>query len=79
VFLFSKEFTFLILIAFLLAGPTAWYFMNIWLEEFAYRVEIGPGVFLVAILVSGLIAGITVGYKSLQAARANPIRSLRTE
>ncbi|HOY95536.1 MAG TPA: ABC transporter permease [Catalimonadaceae bacterium] len=79
VYLFSKEFTFLILIAFLLAGPTAWYFMNIWLEEFAYRVEIGPGVFLIAILVSGLIAGITVGYKSLQAARANPIKSLRTE
>jgi putative ABC transport system permease protein len=79
VFLFSKEFTWLIAVAFVIAAPLAWYFMNSWLDNFAYRVHIGWTVFLIAILASMLVAWISVGYKALRAAVANPIKSLRTE
>lgn len=79
VYLFSKEFAWLILIAFCLAGPMAWYFMNRWLEAFAYKIQMGPLIFLTALLCSGLLAVCTVGYKSMLAARANPVKSLRTE
>lgn len=78
-YLFSKEFTVLIAIAFVLAAPAAWYLMHSWLKDFAYRIEIGAGVFAIAIAVSVIIAWITVGYKSLRAALANPVKSLRTE
>ena len=78
-YLFSKEFTLLILIAFVLAAPLAWYMMNNWLGNFAYRVSMGAGVFVGAVLLSVLIAWITVGYKSYKAAVANPVKSLRAE
>lgn len=78
-YLFSKEFTILITIAFVLAAPAAWYLMHTWLKDFAYRINIGAGVFVIAIVASVLIAWITVGYKSLRAALANPVKSLRTE
>lgn len=78
-YLFSKEFTILIIIAFVLAAPAAWYLMHTWLNDFAYRINIGVGVFVVAIVSSVLIAWITVGYKSLSAALANPVKSLRSE
>lgn len=77
--LFSKEFTVLVAVAFVLAAPVGWFTMNSWLEDFAYKVTIGPGVFLLAIVFSALIAWITVGYKAFQAAVANPVKSLRTE
>lgn len=79
VYLFSKEFTLLIFIAFMVAAPIAWYMMSHWLQNFAYRIELSIGVFILAILLSVLIALITVGYKSLRAAIANPVKSLRTE
>ncbi|MCD6065742.1 MAG: FtsX-like permease family protein [Bacteroidetes bacterium] len=79
VFLFSKEFTLLILIAFVIAAPLAWYFMNSWLENFAFRIHIGFGVFAIAILSSIIIAWLSVGYKAIRAAFANPVKSLRTE
>ncbi|MES2849631.1 MAG: ABC transporter permease [Bacteroidota bacterium] len=78
-YLFSKEFTILITIAFVIAAPAAWYLMNNWLKDFAYKINIGIGVFLVAIVSSILIAWITVGYKAMRAATANPVKSLRTE
>ena len=78
-YLFSKEFTILITIAFVLAAPAAWYLMHTWLKDFAYRINIGIGFFAVAITVSIVIAWITVGYKALKAAVANPVKSLRTE
>ncbi|MBP7555435.1 MAG: ABC transporter permease [Chitinophagaceae bacterium] len=78
-YLFSKEFTLLILIAFLLAAPLAWYMMNNWLGNFAYRVSMGAGVFVGAVLLSVFIAWVTVGYKSYKAATANPVKSLRAE
>lgn len=78
-YLFSKEFTILITIAFVIAAPAAWYLMHTWLKDFAYKIEIGVGVFLVAIVASILIAWMTVGYKAFKAAVANPVKSLRTE
>ena len=79
IYLFSKEFTILIIIAFAVAAPVAYYMMSKWLDNFAFRIDIGVFVFLVAIVASIAIAWITVGYKSMKAAIANPIKSLRTE
>jgi putative ABC transport system permease protein len=79
VYLFSKEFTILIIVAFFVAAPLAWYMMNNWLSNFVYRIHINAGVFLCAVLISTIIAWITVGYKSIRAAMANPVKSLRTE
>jgi putative ABC transport system permease protein len=79
VYLFSKEFTILITVAFVLAAPAAWWLMNNWLKDFAYKIEIGAGVFVIAIAASLVVAWLTVGYKALRAATANPVKSLRTE
>jgi len=57
----------------------AWYFMNEWLQNFIYRIHMGVGVFLLAISLSLFIAWITVGYRAIKAALANPVKSLRTE
>lgn len=79
VYLFSKEFTVLIIIAFAISAPLGWYFMNKWLENFIYKINIGPGTFILAIVASVVIAWITVGYKAIMAALANPVKSLRSE
>jgi putative ABC transport system permease protein len=79
VFLLSKDFTRLILVAFLLAVPISWYVMNNWLSGFAYRVSLDAGVFLLAGFLSVAIAWITVSYQSIKAAIANPVNSLRSE
>jgi len=79
VVMFSKEFTMLISIAFVIAIPVAWYLMNGWLQNFVYRIHMGVGVFLLAIAASLLIAWITVGYRAVKTALTNPVKSLRTE
>ena len=79
VYLFSKEFTILVSIAFLIATPAAWLLMRNWLQDFVFRINIGIGVFVVAIVISLGIAWITVGYKAMRAALASPIKSLKTE
>jgi putative ABC transport system permease protein len=79
IYLFSKEFTILIIIGFLVAVPVAWYMMNSWLQNFVYRIKITPGIFLLAVLISIGIAWMAVGFKSIKAALANPIKSLRTD
>ena len=79
VLLFSREFTLLIAIAFLVAVPVGWYIMNGWLQNFVYRIDMGLGVFVLAIVASLTIAWITVGYRAVRAALANPVKSLRTE
>ncbi len=79
VYLFSKEFTLLILVAFAISAPIGWYFMNKWLQDFTYRIPLGPGIFLLAIIASVAIAWVTVGYKAIMAALANPVKSLRSE
>jgi ABC-type antimicrobial peptide transport system permease subunit len=79
VFIFSKEFARLIGIGFLLAAPAAWYIMNEWLKTFAYRISLNAWIFIAGIGITLLIALATVGYKSLKAALANPVKSLRYE
>lgn len=79
VYLFSKEFTILIIIAFVISVPVAYYMMSNWLTNFAFRIDIGVSVFIIAVISSIIIAWITVGYKSVKAALANPVKSLRTE
>ncbi|GAA3974973.1 ABC transporter permease [Mucilaginibacter dorajii] len=79
VYLFSKEFIALIALAFALGAPAAWYLMNGWLQTFAYRISPGVWVFVAAIAISLLIGWLTVGYKALKAALANPVKSLRSE
>jgi len=79
VLLFSKEFAVLIAFAFLIAAPVAYYIMNNWLQNFAYQVHIGAGIFLIAIVSSFIIAGCTIAYQAFKAAIANPVKSLRTE
>jgi len=77
--LLSKNFMKLVLIAAVIASPVAWYFMNEWLQDFAYRVDIGWWVFALAGSVALLIALITVSFRAVKAALANPVKSLRTE
>jgi hypothetical protein len=77
--MFSKEFCLLLLIAFSVSAPLAWWVMNNYLHDFAYKITIGPGIFLAAILSSFAIAFITVGYRTVVAAIANPVKSLRSE
>ncbi|MBV9987287.1 MAG: ABC transporter permease [Chitinophagaceae bacterium] len=79
VFLLSKEFTLLILIAFVIATPIAWYFMHQWLENYTFRIPLGISIFAMTIGASIVIAWLTVGYRALKAALANPVNSLRTE
>jgi putative ABC transport system permease protein len=79
VYLFSKEFTILIGIAFLVAVPVGYYFMQEWLSGFYYHTTIGMGIFALAIVVSLIIAWITVGYKAIKAALVNPVKSLKME
>jgi hypothetical protein len=78
-FLFGREFIWLILLAFVVAAPLAWLAMHSWLTNFAYRIDIGWGTFVIGAGVSFLIAGLTISYKTIAAAFANPVRSLRTE
>jgi ABC-type antimicrobial peptide transport system permease subunit len=79
VYLFSKEFTILIGIAFLIAAPVGYYLMNKWLSGFYYHTNLGWEIFLIAMIISVIIAWMTVGYKAIKAAIANPVKSLRTE
>jgi len=79
VYLFSKEFTLLIIIAFAISAPVGYYFMHKWLQGYIYRITIGPGIFITAILASVFIAWLTVGYKATRAALANPVESLKSE
>jgi putative ABC transport system permease protein len=77
--LLSKDFVKLVLIAFVIATPLSWFFMNKWLEDFAYRIDIGWWVFVIAGVIALLIALLTVSFQAIRAAIANPVKSLRTE
>jgi putative ABC transport system permease protein len=79
IFLFFKEFAILIGIANLVAFPIAYYTMNEWLENFAYRVGIGGSVFGLAVFISIAIALLTISLQTIKAAVANPVKSLRSE
>ncbi len=77
--LFGKEFARLIAVAFVLAAPLAWYVMDGWLQDFEYKITLGPGIFLIAIVATVLVAALTVSFQSVKAALMNPVTSLRSE
>jgi predicted permease len=79
VYLFSKEFVWLIAIAFAIAVPLAWYFMHQWLQNFAYRIELSWWLFCIGGFASIIIALISVSFQAIKAAIANPVKSLRSE
>ncbi|MDR9418685.1 ABC transporter permease [Gracilimonas sp.] len=79
VLLVNKEFTKLVAIAFVIAAPIAWYGMNTWLQDFAYRIELGIGIFLLSGLTVLAVAWLTVSYQSIKATLINPVDSLRSE
>jgi putative ABC transport system permease protein len=79
VLLLSREFTVLIMIAFLISCPIAWYLMQQWLQQYSFRIDFGIGFFALTIVLSLLIAWATVGYSAIRAALANPVKSLRSE
>ena len=75
----SKGFLKLVGIAAIIAFPVAWWTMHRWLNDFAYRVDIGWWVFVAAGISALLIALLTISFQSIKAAVANPVESLRTE
>jgi putative ABC transport system permease protein len=79
VMMLSKDFLKLVLIAFVLACPVAWYAMSRWLQDFAYRINLDWWVFAMAGILALLIALLTVSFQSIKAALANPVKSLRNE
>ncbi len=79
VYLLSKEFIILVIIASMLALPAGWWIMNKWLSEFAYKIEIGWSTFAISVLSSVVIAWLALSFQTIKAGRANPVDSLRTE
>jgi putative ABC transport system permease protein len=77
--LLSKDFLMLVIIALILAVPVAWYVMNEWLKDFAYRINIQWWIFLVAAIIAIIIAFVTISTQAIKAAVSNPVKSLRTE
>ena len=79
VMLLSRDFIKLVLIANVIAFPVAWWIMNNWLEDFAFRISIGWWIFISAGALAIVIAFITIGFQAVRAGIANPVKSLRTE
>ncbi|TVZ58348.1 putative ABC transport system permease protein [Flavobacteriaceae bacterium MAR_2010_105] len=77
--LLSKDFLKLVIIALFIAAPLAFYFMNKWLQDFAYRISIGWWVFILSGVLAITIAFITIGFQAVKAGISNPVNSLRTE
>jgi putative ABC transport system permease protein len=75
----SKDIVKLVLLAAIIATPIAWFAMNNWLQNFAYRTNISWWLFLIAVITALMIALITISFQSIKAAIANPVKSLRTE
>ncbi|MCE7065616.1 ABC transporter permease [Dyadobacter sp. CY326] len=79
VFVLSKDFVKLVLIAIVIATPLAWFLMQKWLDNYAYRIEINPMIFVLVGLAAVLVAVATVSFQSIKAALMNPVKSLRSE
>ncbi len=77
--LLSKDFIKLVIIAFVIASPFAWWIMHNWLQDFAYRINISWWIFFAAGLLAIVIALATISFQAIKAAIANPVKSLRTE
>jgi putative ABC transport system permease protein len=77
--LLSKDFLKPVLTAIIIASPIAWFIMNKWLQDFAYRIHISGWIFVLAAFIAICIALITVSFRAIKAAVANPVISLRSE
>ena len=77
--LFTYDFVKLIFLSLIIASPIAWWLMNKWLMDYAYRVKISWWIFVVAGVAAIMVAVVTIGFQAVKAARANPVKSLRTE
>ncbi|MEX0662266.1 MAG: FtsX-like permease family protein [Balneolaceae bacterium] len=79
ILLLSRDFAKLILISITIASPLAWFSLNKWLQNFAYRTELGIDIFLIAGGFALLVALLTVSWQSIKVALMNPVESLRSE
>ncbi len=77
--LLSKEFLKLVLIAFVIAAPLAYFGMDKWLSDFAYRTDLSANTFIISGILAIVVAWLTMSYQTMRAARSNPVRSLRSE
>jgi len=77
--LLSRDFVKLVIIAFVIASPVAWWGMHKWLQDFVYRIDISGWVFLVAGVLVVVIALATISFQAMRAAMANPVKRLRSE
>ena len=77
--LLSREFMKLVLVAAVIAFPLAWYAMRIWLQDFAYRIDIPVWVFFAAGIMAALVAFFTISIQAMKAATADPVRNLRAD
>lgn len=78
-FILSKDFMLLVFVSFIIAVPLCWWAMHTWLQDFAYRINIQPWVFLIAGLSAGVIALVTISLQAIKAATSNPVGTLRSE
>jgi putative ABC transport system permease protein len=78
-FMLSKDFLVLVGISCLLATPIAWYFLQNWLLKYSYRINMGPGEFLMAALLAMIVTLATISFQAVKAALTNPVKSLRSE
>ena len=79
VLMLSKDFSRLVLIAFVISSPLAWFAVNWWLEGYTYKVDMNVFVFLIAGIVAFVIAITTMGYQAFRAANVDPVKSLKSE
>jgi putative ABC transport system permease protein len=77
--LLSKDFLKLVGFSAIIAFPVAWFAMNKWLQDFAYRIDMPWWIFIVAGIIAAVIALLTISFQAIKAAIANPVKSLRTE
>ena len=78
-YILTKDFLKLVLVAFIIASPIAWYILQEWLQNYTYRIELSVWFFAGAGSIAVLIAMLTIGSRTIRAAKANPVKSLRTE
>ncbi|HOY17825.1 MAG TPA: permease prefix domain 2-containing transporter [Haliscomenobacter sp.] len=77
--LLAKDFVILVVLSICIASPIAWYLMNLWLKDFAYRIQIEWWIFVLAGGIAVMVAFLTVSFQSVRSALANPVKSLRSE
>lgn len=79
IWIFGREFTRLILLAFIVAAPVGWFLMKNWLENFEFKIQQGLGLYILTLGFTCVIAAVTIGYQTIRAASVNPANSLRSE